>query len=43
VLEGNQPTEGIAESIQKELEENNKINHLTTEIKMGDGGQLTLF
>lgn len=41
VLEGNPPTEGIAESIQKELEENNKIDPLPTEIKMGE--QLSLF
>lgn len=41
VHEGNPPTEGIAESIQKELEENNKINPLPTEIKMGE--QLSLF
>ena len=41
VLEGNSPTEGIAESIQKELEENNKIDPLPTEIKTGE--QLSLF
>ena len=43
VLEGNPPTEGIVESIQKELEENNKIDPLPTEIKADENGQLTLF
>ena len=43
VLEGNPPTEGIVESIQKELEENNKIDPLPTEIKTDESGQLKLF
>lgn len=43
VLEGNPPTEGIAESIQKELKENNKIDPLPTEIKTDENGQISLF
>ena len=43
VLEGNPPTEGIVESIQKELEENNKIDPLPTEIKVDETGQIALF
>lgn len=43
VLEGNPPAKGLAESIQKELKENNKIDPLPTEIKADENGQLTLF
>lgn len=43
VLEWNPPTKGIAENIQKELEENNKIDPLPTEVKVGEKGQFKLF